>query len=155
MSLGRLLLSSGYQMRPCASNFSIVSLESANQMQVEHTPSTHMSCWDEGLGWLCYRAGICVRLYQPSLATSPTNTGLRRFGHQMRWYTIRCTLCSSLWYSICCIIQLYRQPCKSETLATLARAGLRAREAGEKPAFPPGLKPCGLRRANSLSMGLG
>ena len=86
-----------------------------------------------------------------SLATSPTNTGLRRFGHQMRWYTIRCTMCSSLWYSICCIIQLYRQPCKSETLATLARAGLRAREAGEKPVCPPGQKPCGLRRANSLS----
>ena len=58
---------------------------------------------------------------------------------------------------MCRIIQLFRPEPKSETLATLARAGLRAREAREKPRLPSqgagrtgplGLKPCGLRRAS-------
>src|SRR5207302_645784 len=32
-------------------------------------------------------------------AISPVSTDLRRRGHQIRWYPMRCTRCSSRWYS--------------------------------------------------------
>src|SRR6266705_2544180 len=34
----------------------------------------------------------------------PTRIDLRRRGHQIMWYTIRCNRCSSRWYSSCCFV---------------------------------------------------